>query len=79
VNIPSTSKNIIDPIPSSNTDGLLQERGFDLLQEYLHIITEGQLVPGLIVELATGTGRTSAILAGGIRGHHRGYYAGKTS
>ena len=47
----------------SNTDGLLRERGFDLLQEYLRIITEGQLVPGPIVELATGTGRTSAILA----------------
>jgi ubiquinone/menaquinone biosynthesis C-methylase UbiE len=63
VNIQPASQSLIDSIPSSNTDALLRERGFDLLLEYLQIINEAKFQPGRIVELATGTGRTSAILA----------------
>jgi ubiquinone/menaquinone biosynthesis C-methylase UbiE len=63
VNIQPASRNLIDSIPSSNTDALLRERGFDLLYEYLQIINEARFPPGRIIELATGTGRTSAIFA----------------
>ncbi|MEX1137976.1 MAG: class I SAM-dependent methyltransferase [Bacteroidota bacterium] len=63
MNIQLASRNLIDSIPSSNTDALLRERGFDLLHEYLQIINEVGFPSGRIVELATGTGRTSAILA----------------
>jgi ubiquinone/menaquinone biosynthesis C-methylase UbiE len=54
---------VIETIPFSSTDRLLRERRFDLLQEYLEVVNQAQLVPGVIVELATGTGRTAAILA----------------
>ncbi|MEX1275411.1 MAG: class I SAM-dependent methyltransferase [Bacteroidota bacterium] len=63
MNIQPASRNLIDSIPSSNTDALLRERGFDLLYEYLQIINEARFPPGRIIELATGTGRTSAIFA----------------
>jgi ubiquinone/menaquinone biosynthesis C-methylase UbiE len=55
--------NVIETIPSSNTDRLLRERRFDLLGEYLQVVNEADLVPDVIVEMATGTGRTAAILA----------------
>lgn len=63
MNLPESSRLLIDTIPSSRTDELLRARGFDLLAEYLHIINEARLTPGLIVELATGTGRAAAVLA----------------
>jgi len=59
---------MIDPliasITSSKTDVLLRERGYDLLAEYLQIIRGACFEPDVpILELATGTGRTVALLA----------------
>ncbi|MEX2115810.1 MAG: class I SAM-dependent methyltransferase [Bacteroidota bacterium] len=61
--LPESSRLLIGTISSSRTDELLRDRGFDLLDEYLYIINEARLAPGLVVELATGTGRAAAVLA----------------
>jgi len=55
---------IVNTVPSSRTDELLRERGYDLLDEYLTIIEKAHFdSSGPVLELATGTGRTAAILA----------------
>lgn len=50
-------------IPPSPSDGLLRTWGYDLVEEYAHIVREAALPAGSeVLELATGTGRMTAVL-----------------
>jgi ubiquinone/menaquinone biosynthesis C-methylase UbiE len=50
-------------IPSSPSDELLGSWGYDLVKEYVHVVSEAAIQHGSeILELATGTGRMTAVL-----------------
>ncbi len=56
-------KTIIDSIPASDTDKLLSERGYNLLDEYIEMIYALDLKPEeTIFDFATGTGRMTSLL-----------------
>lgn len=60
---PSSLESLVASIPSSNTDAFLRERGYDLLKEYVAIVSFGRPdTHGPVVELATGTGRMASVL-----------------
>jgi ubiquinone/menaquinone biosynthesis C-methylase UbiE len=55
---------LVNSIPSTRTDELLRAQGYDLLDEYDNIILKAGFDSSFpVLELATGTGRTAAILA----------------
>lgn len=59
----SSPQDIIATIPPSQSDELLRTWGYDLVGEYAHVVGEAGLVPGSeVLELATGTGRMTAVL-----------------
>ena len=50
-------------IPPSATDTLLRSLGYSLIDEYLRVIQEASLSSGSnVLELATGSGRMTAVL-----------------
>jgi ubiquinone/menaquinone biosynthesis C-methylase UbiE len=50
-------------IPRSPSDELLRSWGYNLVEEYVHVVREASLHPGSeVLELATGTGRMTAVL-----------------
>jgi ubiquinone/menaquinone biosynthesis C-methylase UbiE len=54
---------IVDSIPASRSDELLRSWGYDLVAEYVQILQEANLdATPLILDLATGSGRMSAVL-----------------
>lgn len=56
-------QSIVDSIPSSQSDDLLRQWGYDLTGEYVEVLLKAGLEkPRTILELATGTGRMSAVL-----------------
>lgn len=56
-------------IPKSESDLLLNEWGFDLLEDYLALIIAASFpINNLILDVATGTGRAASILS--RLGHH---------
>lgn len=54
----------LSSIPLSESDRLLRSWGFDLTNEYFSIVSQMKTSAPCAVELATGTGRMSAVLAG---------------
>jgi len=54
---------LISKIPLTDSDKLLLSWGYNLVNEYLEIITQSELdSQNPVLELATGTGRMSALL-----------------
>ncbi|MFA6596374.1 MAG: class I SAM-dependent methyltransferase [Ignavibacteriaceae bacterium] len=58
-----------DPIPKSESDLLLLEWGYDLMEEYFRMISSADFPPNsLVLDIATGTGRAASTLT------RMGYY-----
>ncbi|MDP3149619.1 MAG: class I SAM-dependent methyltransferase [Ignavibacteria bacterium] len=58
-----------DPIPKSESDLLLLEWGYDLMEEYFRMISSADFTPNsLVLDIATGTGRAASTLT------RMGYY-----
>lgn len=56
-------REIAASIPPSPSDELLHTWGYDLAAEYVHVVGEAGIKPGSrVLELATGTGRMTAVL-----------------
>lgn len=53
---------IIDSIPKSESDMLLETWGYNLLSEYYTMIKEANFNGGFLLDVATGTGRAVSIL-----------------
>jgi ubiquinone/menaquinone biosynthesis C-methylase UbiE len=61
--LPSHLSQLAASIPPSPSDELLRAWGHDLAAEYLQVVTEAGITPGSrVLELATGTGRMTAVL-----------------
>jgi|GEM_PF-680082 len=58
------SSQFLSFIPLSESDRLLHSWGFDLTKEYFSIVSRLDLTTPVVVELATGSGRMSAVLSG---------------
>lgn len=54
---------IIDSIPKSESDILLETWGYSLLVEYYTMIKEANFNDGFLLDIATGTGRAVSILS----------------
>ena len=58
-----------DPIPKSESDLLLFDWGYDLMEEYFRMISSADFTPNsLVLDIATGTGRAASTLT------RMGYY-----
>lgn len=56
-------RDLLSSIPPSQSDLLLKEWGYDLLQEYDEIVRQSGAAGDEAVELATGSGRLAAVLS----------------
>ena len=58
-----------DPIPKSESDLLLFDWGYDLMEEYFRMVSSADFTPNsLVLDIATGTGRAASTLT------RMGYY-----